>query len=716
MHFGMRKINNKECYICFKEYDETIVLYPHPHRPIPFQRLDSVIHTFFYLLQSLQCTPILSLQSRPYPTFFFFSISDMQKSTSFSDSRTGKPRPANIISNRQHSTETLPWPSPSLDVFKASHQDVAVSADPGRPSSQVRTSPTGRMPPTPLTASYKPFTETQDNYMSQQVRLPGVQDLLANSPPTSEKLLTVPLPTEEIGPRSARLKTIPLPYVGDAAPPMQQSLSEAGTSAQPAFVSARRPQLSPNTFREMPSSDEVQGLGLDLGEETPRIDSHGDMEMRTPTVSECPRIPGAPQPNSGRMAPFITSPINPPLRNWNTDLRFDNSRAQQVRPRFLQRSFSDLPRREATAMERERTVELEGEMPHGNKLWGLAISMDNGQTYQRGSYLYRADGSIIGPAALVQAPPTPNKSTQQRMASNNISKAAVEPSSSATPLTTKFRAVGLTPHIHKTRLTPTLSSKGKTSPQSNVESPSLKMKSKQRSEQLREQAASVAAQRSLPSDLITIVPGGGIVPHGSIPSPADRFSTPVRPVSSPTSPTGDSFGAQALLDMQTHPRTAPSSTSPRKRGLQTRESNQDRVTPKTSDKTDVTSTSPWGVFEIHSNNSSWQPLGPPALSNVLGKLNLDETNDEEGDEESCSVKSKRQRKGVREVKENAQNDRQRSVSLTKGQYVRSGSASSSGEEKENDVFGSFGRRTPNIPSSPVKQHSQSQQRRLLSIR
>lgn len=759
--------------------------------------------------------------SEKFPTS---DSTNMQKSSSFSDSRIGKPRPADLFAERSQPSESLPWPSPSFDVFQAKHHGNVVSADPGRPSTQALFAPIGALPPTPVTATYKQGSSEGDEGNEgstahvdhrEHVRLPSVRSLLAHTSPASGEMRTVALPSDpehDEMPPSARLRTIPLPPVKDVQTPRlhpsndleKGSAAASRSSGFPhSFGPLSRKTVSPDTFREMPSSDEVQGLGLDLGEATPRMDSHGDWSMQTPTLSTAPRMPDAPHlssAESGRLARLMTSPIQPPLRNWNTDLRFEDARhhrfSEQDRPAATTRSFSEM-RPRAAAMEREHAMTLERQMPSSSKGWGLALSMDDGQSFRRGDYLYRADGSLAGPMAMTRsatevaaAPPTPvrrvgdkqkhkqqvapNSAPQFRTVSDNML------ASSSTPMVGKFRATGLTPHVHKTRLTPTFSAKKTTSPTSGgTESPSLKMKSKKRSEQLRTQAASVAAQRTLPSDHVTMT----VAPPG-YEEDGQRRPSPVRSASFPTSP---SFSLRGDL----HPHTVPMSASPRKRSLGDRDGamratastgkpSSQQQTPGTSGAA-PTSSSPWGVFEIHSSNSSWQPLGPPALSNVLGKLNLDEggagADDDEDDDDhnggddqvaadsSASSKPKRARKGSKQTKPPSSSssnsstpviaapptplmvpNRMRSTSPTKkvvsAAMGRPGSRGSN-EGKENDVFGSFSssgvgnrsrRGTPvmgggsgNVsPSKSQQQLSQQQdsqqqqqqllQRRLLSIR
>lgn len=219
------------------------------------------------------------------------------------------------------------------------------------------------------------------------------------------------------------------------------------------------------------------------------------------------------------------------------------------------------------------------------------------------------------------------------------------------------------------------------------------MKSKQRSEQLRNQAASVVAHANLPSDHLSVL--------GQVVATAEGAS-PLRASSSPVSPVGPSFDSHSMREEAEASRTAPPTLSPRKRGLRARDSNAppSRSPSNDSGKSPIgqPNASPWGVFELGSGNNNWQPLGPPALSNVLGKLNLDEAGDEdeEADDDlgkARSTKAKRPRK---------------TADVQQRQRSESGS-----EEKENDVFGS--RRTPVIGANASPNKPQSQ-RRLLSIR
>lgn len=645
----------------------------------------------------------------------------MQKSTSFSDSRNGKSRPSNLSTDRSGPSESLPWPSPSFDVFNNSsskmNMGLGISADPGRPSTQAKVSPTD-LPPTPLTSTYKPLelSPERDNHL----RLPSVKAMLANTPPESRGLRTIALPETD-------------DHVSHHSVPLSRQLPHpTGTSPiRPGFHALSSQQeiasVSSDRFRNMPQSEEVQGLGLDLGgDDTPRMGSHDWSAMRTPTLqTNAPRLPGAPQMTSasnGQLPNMMTSPINPPLRNWNTDLRFEDRPAPPMpRPNMTHRSLSE--NFSSTPMEREYAMELEGGMPQANKTWGLAISMDNGETYRRGAYLYRPDANIVGPAAMVRSSTGPSHAGPSRIPSGPptpmrpTEMTGVPSSASKVPSASKhLKTSGLTPHIHKTRLTPTFSTRSKGSnsgnggsPNGSTESPSLKMKSKQRSEQLRNQAASVAAQANLPSEHVSVMGN-----------------------SSPTSP-----GQEMPIAPIDEEKMMEDHISPRKRHL------QGDLEPELVEEVQTNSaSSPWGVFELGTTNNKWQPLGPPALSNVLGKLNLDEAgeDDEEMEEDEEVIKArptksiKRARKqgsstALSVISTHQQQNQRARQSFKSGRPVSRGSSDSGKSEgKENDVFGSSalsggtgsGHRTPILGSnsantSPNKSSAQGQ-RRLLSIR
>lgn len=444
--------------------------------------------------------------------------------------------------------------------------------------------------------------------------------------------------------------------------------------------------VSPSNFRNMPSCNEVQGLGLDLGEETPRLGMGGSWSaMMTPTLATPQQLPGLPG------APFLTgyergrfpnvdpsSPIKPPLRNWNTDLRFED---RQFVPRpFAFRSFSDGPA--SAAMERERTVEIEGGLPMGQRTWGLAISTDDGRSFRRGDVYHRQDNSIIGSAPLrtsqLVGPPTPKTTASFNFSVASGSKASLVASPTMPSSASKRshnHSTGLTPHIYKTRLTPSVSSSGKgkgakSADGEEIGSPSLKMKSKQRSDQLREQAEFIASQGHLPSDL-----------------PALTSS------SSPTSPTQDE---DFDVIQEVHARTAPPSVSPRhKKVLGTR---------KVDHNAQRMDSSPWGVFGINTIHDAWQPLGPPALSKVLGKLELTDNHLQDNID-----KSKKSRKVSPSISDAAFN-KERSSSPTRKHRFGS-------EDKENDVFGSsttVNKRTVFAPS-PTKINTMAA-RKIVNIR
>ncbi|UZJ57267.1 hypothetical protein CBS101457_006587 [Exobasidium rhododendri] len=655
----------------------------------------------------------------------------MQSSSSFSKSRNGKTRPSNLLSSRPESVESMPWPSPSFNV---SNQSVlTVSADPDRPSSQIKSSPTGRLPPTPLTATYKPTT------------LPPIEDSMLQLPSVSNMLNLTP--PDLYQPKS---RIIPLPPMNDEYAPVNvdafshSNIQSDGTSRMPKSTSktgifqgasaewsgdnasfsqmerrpiAQRPKIdrrqsvpvSPNSFRNMPSSNEVQGLGLDLGEETPRLGSCGSWSMMTPTLSshqQLPSLPGAPQMSDMQTGRFPSvqpsSPLKLPLRNWNVDLRFENR--QFVPKHFGVRSNSDDPAIIAT--DRDKVAQIQRDMPMSSKIWGLAISTDDGQSFQRGPLLHRADGSVIGaaPAQPVQlaVPPTPTQGSSA-LASTSRSGSSSSSSSSGGASRTKVASptvhssvfkkstasTGLTPHIHKTRLTPAVSSsskgKGKLTGSSDsveIGSPSLKMKSKQRSDQLREQAEFIHSHGHLPTDL---------------PMPTSNALESTSS-SSPTSPAREEDFA---VIEEFHCKTAPPKFSPRnKRGLTVRKE-EDNLQNKME-------SSPWGVFGINTVHDAWQPLGPPALSKVLGKLGLNEKSTNNSNPATENNNSKKPRKDVgSKASQNFQKERS---------VQRFGS-----EDKENDVFGSSASMKKKVsassmPPSPKKSFSQFGQRRMVNIR
>lgn len=636
----------------------------------------------------------------------------MQSSSSFSEARTGKTRPSNLAPIRTEPTVSLPWPSPSFNVSNS--EDGSVCADPGRPSTQIKSSPTGRLPPTPLTATYKP-TILPAELKSSTLQLPGVEALLANTPPSDEdvrKRSPAPLPLAHdhngnavddapvrTGYSPAQVSSpAKLPTSASKTGLFQGASSEwAGNNASFAQMDRRqfapRPNLdrhqtapvSPQSFRNMPSSSQVQGLGLDLGEETPKLGSGS--WMRTPTLASVQRLPGLPgaptlSGSEGGRFPTVapSSPMKLPLRQWNTDLYFEH---RQYVPRpFMPRSFSDGPA--SVAMEREKVVEIEGGLPLGHRTWGLALSTDDGATFRRGDILHRHDGSVIGPAlfprhAQTNGPPTPNahfsRSTQASTSATKLVTAS--PSQRPSPASKRpLASTGLTPHIHKTRLTPTPGSSGKaksarvgTEGGEEVASPSLKMQSKQRSDQLREQAEFIATQGHLPSDVPTLTTSS----------------------SSPTSPTRTEDFA---VEPEVHSRTAPPSVSPRnKRALGTRNVNHNALRMDDS---------PWGVFGINTAHDAWQPLGPPALSKVLAKMTVNGS-------ENAGYQEQDKAKKARITSSSDSNS-----SFGKKSSIRS-IRSSSSEDKENDVFGTsttVNKRALNLPM-PVKP---STGRKIVNIR
>jgi hypothetical protein len=654
----------------------------------------------------------------------------MQSSSSFSDSRTGKARPSNLMPIRTEQADNLPWPSPSFTV--SSSEDGTISADPGRPSSQIKSSPTGRLPPTPLTATYKPTILPVDTKAST-LKLPGVDALLAHTPPGDDdedinrKVPPSPLPiahdyhsniVEDTPIRTGYSPTeaeapARMPTSASKTGLFQGSSSEwAGNHASFALMDRRqyapRPNLerhniapvSPQRFRNMPSSKQVQGLGLDLGEETPRLGSAESM-MRTPTLATFQRLPGLPgAPNlsgsEGGRFPTLTpsSPIKLPLRQWSTDLYFEH---RQYVPRpFVHRSYTEGP--SSVAMEREKVVEIDGGLPMGSRAWGLALSTDDGISFRRGDVLHRQDGSVIGPALVprqsqitqITAPPTP--SARSAYASTSASRTVTaSPSVHSSASKRHLNSTGLTPHIHKTRLTPTAGSTSRAKANKDaagdeVPSPSLKMQSKIRSDQLREQAEFIASQGHLPSDVPTLTTSS---------------SSPVSPARS-----SDEYALEA------HSRTAPPSVSPRnKRALSTRNIDQN---------TQRMDSSPWGVFGINTAHDAWQPLGPPVLSKVLAKIDISDNKISQLEEQDNAKKARRTNSSSSDSVSSATFGKKKQSSMFSRLSNRSSSSSSNGEDKENDVFGSsttVNRRRSVVASPPmVPIKATTTARRIVNIR
>lgn len=184
----------------------------------------------------------------------------MQSSSSFSSSRSGRPRPANLpaVSTallRSASanaigggSESLPWPSPSFNLEHASALSPPqtgmkeIFADPGRPSSSFKNgeqtsyfklrSPVSNLPPTPQTASNElppEFIEQKlenvnNNYSGLSVDGDKLSPKLSSSndgagtslPHLAEMLASAALASPAIGTFSDR-PLEPLPF--NAAPP-----------------------------------------------------------------------------------------------------------------------------------------------------------------------------------------------------------------------------------------------------------------------------------------------------------------------------------------------------------------------------------------------------------------------------------------------------------------------------------------------------------------
>lgn len=537
----------------------------------------------------------------------------MQSSSSFELARNGRKRPDNLSTPREFRSD-MPLPSPSFNPEHRIRNTNDQSPFNGSPWKKTLSPARDDLPPTPITAGMP--------QRRPSLKLPGIQHMLAsvpvphNEPSSSSSSTGVLTP-----PRSNRMPA--LPRLGSEEQQEQfngQRPQWVQDAAPSAFVDVARPALSRNnsastvtttpasvassqSLTEMVRNEEesgVIGLGFDMSEATPRLGGGGStfgmntLGLSTPTQDDYMYMPRAPiMAQEGVFASMPpSSPLQPPLdaTSWNQDLHFEA--IEFVAPLApLARSPRSVP------MVREQQVSFEGTgagMPMQSGVWGLGISLD-------GSDLPALEASTSTvPIADV---------------------AMSSPSSSSLTVGDKFRArlasTGLTPTLNISRISD-INDRGLDSPAS----PSLRTKSKMRSNLVRREAEAAAAAAT--------------ISRQSAASPSSsRSSPPIAPSSSPLGSDSDGSSSTAMPASM----GSESIPTPRKRTLSARDTNlplssssapasmfssskstkstkQSRSASSTTNSNAAGPSSPWGVFRL--KDEGWKALGPPGGGRGVG--------------------------------------------------------------------------------------------------
>lgn len=491
----------------------------------------------------------------------------MQASGSFELARNGRKRPTNLLKTRDSAPDVHCY-SPSFNPTHSSSHHAAADG----------------LPPTPITAGMPKDVETPSEspqVSRSTVTLPSINDMLRSAPTSSAPSSSSSVMTPPASGRMGALAPLVGSYTdehdegrfpGPRPAWVQDSESSTFVGVRPpvsrhSSLESRYSKVSPRSFgdlvREQDNSG-VVGLGFGMSDATPRIGCFGSnaLGLHTPTQSTIEQpAPSAPcLAQEGRFESTVpSSPIFPPLQGWNTDLRSSSSASKSSHVGYAR------PRPTSVAMQREQAVTIEDTMPQQTGVFGLGVSMS---------------GNVDADVHRVVE-------EQQRLSSSSSHRLDASATPSVNRITTGAASTGLTPALDMARLRD-VESAGPVSPSS----PSLRAKSKKRSDHVRRQAeAAVMA---------------GLATRDPVTPTAEEEASP-----SATSDGGDSAFAQ------------PSSmASPRKRTLGARDTNtaapvkSSRSGGRTSPSRQDNPASPWGVFRL--KEEGWKPLGPPGGGKGVG--------------------------------------------------------------------------------------------------
>lgn len=534
----------------------------------------------------------------------------MQASGLFELACNGTSRRDNLLPLRSK-TDDYAWPASSS--FNPNKHSVALLHSPWL----LPTACTDSLPQTPIIAGLPKDKLPND-------RLPGINNMLTvtDAPIFSCSDATVPPPvtthspptlmrlgswadkaTEEgqfLGPRPQWVQDeVKSTFVGVRAPTLRLERHFFAPSSH--FSSKLSPPKLTNAMYIEGDSDGATGLGISAAaaadDATPRLGDCGTFSpnvlgLSTPRQSNyasssrhvytsTPRAPSLAQ--EGFFTSTIpTSPIQPPLKGLNIDLRFGNS--PFVAPSGPSaRSAPPTPR--SAAMEREQIVQLQSGMPHQLGIHGLGISLDSTSPSPEASF--SRIQLIVSPSAGEAILSSPSSSVMSATAST-----------------------GLTPSLQLASLSvqDNIEAASPTSPAS----PSFRAQRRKRSDLVRRQAAA-AAQNGLEKGLQSPSRSAALSQPAC---PLDRGNTPAIQSTVPQiSPRKRPLGERDVnLSV-----TASTRGKGRGRGRgKDKPGSEGKVTPSDSGNGAVDdSASPWGVFRLKSQ-CAWKPSGPPGCSKGVG--------------------------------------------------------------------------------------------------
>ncbi|KDN47362.1 hypothetical protein K437DRAFT_100241 [Tilletiaria anomala UBC 951] len=444
----------------------------------------------------------------------------------------------------------------------------------------------------------------------------------------------------------------------------------------PSQLDHERGRISPGSWSSRPRDGDIVGLGLQL-DITPKasmstplgtgaaatggVDTN--VSMGIPFMP--PRLPGAPRLGvlgSGRFenvtpvgqsGNVAISPILPPLRGWNTDLRFDNTafRPPALPSPSAERSTlstaASSPARHssssangsnsdeemayrATPMERERTVQLDAGLPKINGLVGLGVRLlgSGGTDSQRTPVgtptqtVFSTGRALPVDSSLAMVPPLNAGSftpIRQQSTIGGVDGAAAASSPSFVLPFSVSKSTGLTPSLKGASL-----GKGKNASPGNglsspLPSPSFREQSKLRSRQL-VQTATTAVAAVAAVQQATNTPN---IASSVLTASAKLQRPPLHVIGDDTNGSGsgevsgsenassDDEGTSTPLDELCAINETVHEQVHRAKSSSTKAAARQAAADLEEQQKALADSSPWGVF---STTKAWRPLAPPGMS------------------------------------------------------------------------------------------------------
>lgn len=501
----------------------------------------------------------------------------MQASGSFELARNGRKRPTNLLTSRVSSSDVHCY-SPS---FNPAHSSSSHSPSHG-----------ADLPPTPVTAT-RPKEHAQQMDDVQQrfntVSLPSINDMLLSAPSAPPSALLTPPASGRVGALAPRIGSHgddceEGQFQGPRPTWLQDSSDSTFVGVRPpvfrqSSLDSQRSKVSPRTFESFNREDDqsgLVGLGLAMADATPRIGSLGSnaLGLYTPTqatYAQENRAPSAPSvAQEGRFESTVpSSPVFPPLQSWNTDLRTPSAKSGPSQHLGYRR-----PRPSSIAMEREQPVSIEGGiLPMEGGLAGLGVSLAG-----------NVATDFAQPAAEYRVAST----SACRLDGPSTSPTSVAHSSAVRRSPKTIDSTGLTPSLSMARIQDV-----EAAPLASPSSPSLRARSKKRSDLVRRQAEAAV--------------------HAGF-STRDATDSPAASASEETPSSTDSN--KSITSAMSSPALQP---SPRKHALAERDVasiKSSKSNGKSSPTRVDNPASPWGVFRLR--EEGWKPLGPPGGGKGVG--------------------------------------------------------------------------------------------------